>query len=115
MLRGARHELGHGRAGEEDQQPDAKELEPRGQRTRPRKQAKHHEAESEIVGLGEGVQAAQRVREAQQSNRAGQKEEGAGADQENSTMSKSALIWCPSYPLLLCVWSASSRSRWSRS
>ena len=43
----------------------------------------HHEAEAEIVGLGQRVQARQRIGKAQQADRAGEKEEGAGRDRDD--------------------------------
>src|SRR5262249_50729300 len=45
-----------------------------------RQQAEHDHAETEIVGLGEGMQARERVGKAQQSHRAGQKEDETGRD-----------------------------------
>ena len=45
-----------------------------------RQEAEHDEAETEIVGLGQRVQTAQRVGKAQQPHRAGKEEKDAGAD-----------------------------------
>ena len=45
-----------------------------------RQEAEHNEAETEIVGLGQRVQTAEGVGEAQQAHRAGEEEKDAGAD-----------------------------------
>ncbi len=61
-----------------------------------RQQAQHHEAESEVVGLGQCVQARQRIGESQQSDGAGEKEECASDDGDRrSTDSRTRLIGRP--------------------
>ena len=52
--------------------------------SRARQEAEHDEAKTEIVSLGQRVQAAQRVRKAQQSRRAGEEEKDAGADRDDA-------------------------------
>ena len=47
-----------------------------------RQQTEHDQAKAEIVGFGQRVQARQRVGKAQQSDRAGQEEQGAAGDRD---------------------------------
>ena len=65
---GARDELGHRRPGQQHEQPDADQLERAAQAPRLRQQPEHHEAEAEVVRLGERVQSRQRIGETQQSD-----------------------------------------------
>src|SRR5262249_25429567 len=75
------------RAAQQDQQPDADQLERTGRTGCPRQEAEHHQAEAEVVRLGERVQPGHGVREAQQADRAREKEEradGHGHDGEKA-------------------------------
>jgi hypothetical protein len=69
------------RAGEQCQQPDQDQLDPRRQSGLPQQQAEHDQAKAEIVGLGKSVQAGVDVGKTQQAHGAGQVE-GAAADQQ---------------------------------
>ena len=59
---------------EQDQQPDDDQLERGEHAVRVRQEAEHDQAEAEVVGLGQRVQARERVREAQQAHGSGQEE-----------------------------------------
>ena len=66
------------------ERPNGDELE-RGERAfGTRQEAKHDEAETEIVRLGQRVQTAERIGKAQQADRTGKEEEDAGADRDNT-------------------------------
>ena len=73
-------ELRGGRAGQLHERPNGDELERGEQAFGARQEAEHDEAETEIVSLGQRVQAAKRIGKAQQANRTGKEEEDAGAD-----------------------------------
>jgi hypothetical protein len=74
----SRNELGNCGARKLDEQPDADKLEGAEQSAPMRQQAQYNEAEADIVRLGQGVQACQRVREAQQANRSRHEEKRTG-------------------------------------
>ena len=78
-----RNQLGHGGASQQDEQPDGDELQRGQQPFCLGQQAEHHQAEAEIVGLGQGVQAGERVGKPQQPDGPRQEEEGAGADRQD--------------------------------
>ena len=77
-------ELRGGRARQLHERPDREELERREGALGARQEAEHDEAETEIVGLGQGVQARKRVRKAHEADRAGDEEEDPGADREHA-------------------------------
>ena len=63
-----------------DEGPDGDEPQRVEQASRARQEPKHDEAETEIVRLGQRMQAGERIGEAQEPDRAGEKEERARAD-----------------------------------
>src|SRR5262249_2204424 len=60
---------------QQNEQPDAEQLEPAAQASRLREQPEHHQTQAEVVRLGERVQARQRIRETEQADGACEVEE----------------------------------------
>ena len=78
--RDARNQLPGIGAGQQHEQPDRDQLEPVQHAVDLRQQAEHDQSEAQVVGLGERMQARQRVGKAQQADRAREEKEQARAD-----------------------------------
>ena len=89
---GARNQLGDGGSGQQSQEPDCDKLQRSKQPFRLKQQAEHDQAEPEIVGFGQRVQPAERVRKPQQPDRPCQEEESAGTDRQIVSPSRARLI-----------------------
>ena len=93
--RDARDQLRDCRAGQQDEQPDADELDSGQNAIGHQQQSKHHQTQADVIRLGKRVQARQRVGKAQQAIRAGQEESAPAAIAETVKKSSIRIIGGP--------------------